>query len=95
MGGVTAALITGAIVAGGSAYQSHEQRRAAKGESAMIKKANEKAVIEAKELQGKSEDQARARVALAAEEQERSKSIFSTLGGSVGGGSIAKRLLGQ
>ena len=95
MGVVTAALITGAIVAGGAAYQSHEQRRAAKGEAAAVKKANEKAVTEAKALQGKSEDQARARVSLAAQEQERSKSIFSTLGGSIGGGSIAKRLLGQ
>ena len=95
MGGIAAALIAGSIIAGGSAYQSYEQRRAAKGESAMIKKANEKAITEAKALEGKSEDQARARIISAAKEQERSKSIFSTLGGSVGGGTIAKRLLGQ
>lgn len=95
MGGVTAALIAGSIIAGGSAYQAHEQRRAAKGEAESIKKANEKAITEAKALQGKSEDQARARIISAAKEQERSKSIFSTLGGSVGGGTIAKRLLGQ
>jgi hypothetical protein len=91
----------GAMIGGGiggslgSVGDARDASKLAKAEKSDIKKANLAAVTEANALQDKSESQARARVSLAAQEQERSKSIFSTLGGSIGGGSIAKRLLGQ
>ncbi len=101
MGAVTTAILATAATAAAAhgAYQQRkdakEQASDAKKQASDIKKANEKAIAEAKGLQQKSEDQARARIAAASAEQERSKSIFSTLGGGLSGSSIVKKLLGQ
>ncbi len=95
------AVVTSAIIAAASAYsiynakkQRDEAKKEAKKRESEIRKANEQAVAEAKSLQQKSEDQARARIARASAEQERSKSVFSTLGAG-GGQTLIKKLLGQ
>ena len=97
MGAVTTSILATAAVAGtaAAAHGAYQQRKDAKEQASAIRKENEKAVAEAKGLQQKSEDQARARIVSASAEQERSKSIFSTLGGGLSGGSLVKKLLGQ
>ena len=95
MAATTATMLGASALAGASIYSAKKQKKDAKKRESEIRKANEQAVAEAKSLQQKSEDQARARIAAASAEQERSKSIFSTLGGGLSGGSLKKKLLGQ
>ena len=95
MAATTATMLGASALAGASIYSAKKQKKEAKKRESEIRKANEQAVAEAKSLQQKSEDQARARIAAASADQELSNIIFLILVSGLRGSSLKKKLLGQ